>query len=121
MSLPFKKSRDWINRTAQRLEDAPARLFTGDRPVTASAQRELFEKGVAGKAISGYCCSCRGAEGSAGSGDQLADSGAEDLGVPVHVLVGRRRAHQRHVVEGRQQDAPVERVQVHVAVELGVA
>ena len=51
MTLPFKKSRDWINRTAQRIEDAPARLFSGDRPVTASAQRELFEKGIAGRAL----------------------------------------------------------------------
>jgi hypothetical protein len=51
MSLPFKRSRDWINRTAERIEDAPARLFTRDRPVTASARRELYEKGVVGKAL----------------------------------------------------------------------
>ena len=51
MSLPFKRQRDWINRTAQRIEDAPARLFTGDRPVTVSAQRELYEKGLAGQAL----------------------------------------------------------------------
>jgi hypothetical protein len=51
MSLPFKKSRDWVNRAAQRVEDAPARLFTRDRPVTASAKREIYEKGIAGLAL----------------------------------------------------------------------
>jgi hypothetical protein len=51
MSLPFKRSRDWVNRAAQRIEDAPARLFTRDRPVTASAKREIYEKGIAGRAL----------------------------------------------------------------------
>ena len=57
----------------------------------------------------------------ASGANQLADALGEDLRVAVHVGLGRRRAHQRHVVEGRQQDAAVERVEVHVAVELGVA
>jgi hypothetical protein len=47
----LKRTANWINRTAQRIEDAPARLFTGDRPVTPSAQREIYENGVAGQAL----------------------------------------------------------------------
>ena len=49
-----------------------------------------------------------------------ATASREDLGVAVDV--GRRalRAHQRHVVERRDQHAAVERVQVQVALELGV-
>jgi len=33
------------------MEDAPARLFSGGHPVTASAQRELYENGIAGRAL----------------------------------------------------------------------
>ena len=44
----------------------------------------------------------------------------ENLGVPVDVGLGRRRRHERHVVERGQQDAPVQREEVHVALELAV-
>jgi hypothetical protein len=37
--------------------------------------------------------------------------------MPVDVCVGRRRRHQGHVVEGRQQDAAVERPEVDQPVE----
>ena len=52
---------------------------------------------------------------------ELRERCGEDLGVAVDVGLGRRRAHQRHVVERREQDAAVERVQVQEALELGVA
>jgi hypothetical protein len=45
----------------------------------------------------------------------------EDLCVPIDVGLGRRRRHQRHVVERRQEDAAIEGVEVDEAVELGVA
>jgi hypothetical protein len=40
--------------------------------------------------------------------------------VGVGVGFGGGRAHQRHVVERRDEDAPVDHVKVHVLVELGV-
>ena len=46
---------------------------------------------------------------------------AEHLGVPVDVGLGRRRRHERHVVERRQQDPAVQREEVHVALEREVA
>ena len=42
----------------------------------------------------------------------------EDLGVPVHVGLGVRRAEQRHVVERRQQHPAVEAPQVQEPLEL---
>ena len=39
----------------------------------------------------------------------------EDLGVAVDVGLGRRRRHERHVVERRQQDAAVQRLEVDAA------
>ena len=50
-----------------------------------------------------------------------ARASAKARGVPVDVGLRGRRRHQRHVVERRQQDAAVERVQVQEALELGVA
>ncbi len=49
---------------------------------------------------------------------QRGDRRAEDLGVAVDVGVGVVRAEQRHVVEGRQQHAPVEAPQVQEALQV---
>ena len=54
------------------------------------------------------------------SSEQLGERRVEDLAVPVDVGRRGRRAHQRHVVERRHDDAAVERVEVQVVVELGV-
>src|SRR4051794_11020483 len=50
--------------------------------------------------------------------EQLRECCVEHLAVPIDVRCGRRRTHQRHVVEGRHDDAAVERVEVQVVVEL---
>jgi len=52
---------------------------------------------------------------------QLACGFVEDLRVPVDVGLGRVGRHQGHVVERRQQDATVERVEVDQPVEQRVA
>ena len=54
------------------------------------------------------------------SADQLPHRRGEHLVVRVHVGLRRRRAHQGHVVERRQQDAPVGEVDVQVVVQVGV-
>lgn len=46
----YKKKRGWLNRTLEKVEDMPVRVFTGDRPITDSARRELYEKGIVGQA-----------------------------------------------------------------------
>ena len=51
---------------------------------------------------------------------QRHDGVAEDRGVPLDVVHGVVRRHQGHVVEGRQQDAPVDGPQVHEGVEVMV-
>src|SRR5215218_5650360 len=65
------------------------------------------------------CCSTPA--GSRSTADQLGHGGPEHLGVGVDVVGGGGRAHQGHVVERGQQDAPVVQVQVQVVVELVVA
>src|SRR4051795_10989880 len=42
---------------------------------------------------------------------------AERGGVKTHIRLCRRRGHQRHVVERREQDATVERIEMNQAVE----
>lgn len=46
----YKRKRGWLNRTLEKVEDLPVRAFTGDRPITDSARRELYERGIAGQA-----------------------------------------------------------------------
>jgi hypothetical protein len=46
----WKQKRGWLNRTLEKVEDLPVRAFTGDRPITDSARRELYEKGIVGQA-----------------------------------------------------------------------
>jgi hypothetical protein len=46
----WKHKRGWLNRTLEKVEDLPVRAFTGDRPITDSAKRELYEKGIPGQA-----------------------------------------------------------------------
>jgi hypothetical protein len=46
----YKQKRGWLNRTLEKVEDLPVRVFTGDRPITDSARRELYEKGIVGQA-----------------------------------------------------------------------
>lgn len=46
----WKQKRGWLNRTLEKVEDMPVRAFTGDRPITDSAKRELYEKGIVGQA-----------------------------------------------------------------------
>jgi hypothetical protein len=46
----YKRKRGWLNRTLEKVEDLPVRAFTGDRPITDSARRELYEKGIVGQA-----------------------------------------------------------------------
>jgi hypothetical protein len=46
----YKKKRGWLNRTLEKVEDLPVRAFTRDRPITDSARRELYEKGIVGQA-----------------------------------------------------------------------
>jgi len=51
---------------------------------------------------------------------QPIDAGGERLGVQVDVGLGGGRTGERHVVEGRQQDAAVVEVQVQVVVEFRI-
>lgn len=46
----WKRKRGWLNRTLEKVEDLPVRAFTRDRPITDSAKRELYEKGIPGQA-----------------------------------------------------------------------
>ena len=46
----WKQKRGWLNRTLEKVEDLPVRAFTRDRPITDSAKRELYEKGIPGQA-----------------------------------------------------------------------
>ena len=46
----YKQKRGWLNRTLEKVEDLPVRAFTRDRPITDSARRELYEKGIVGQA-----------------------------------------------------------------------
>jgi hypothetical protein len=46
----WKQKRGWLNRTLEKVEDMPIRAFTRDRPITDSARRELYEKGIVGQA-----------------------------------------------------------------------
>ncbi len=46
----WKQKRGWLNRTLEKVEDLPVRAFTRDRPITDSARRELYEKGIVGQA-----------------------------------------------------------------------
>jgi hypothetical protein len=48
--VEWKQKRGWLNRTLEKVEDMPVRAFTGDRPITDSAKRELYEKGIVGQA-----------------------------------------------------------------------
>ena len=48
------------------------------------------------------------------------DGGGEDFGVGVDVGFGGGRGHEGHVVEGREEDATVEGVEVEEALELEV-
>ena len=61
----------------------------------------------------------RGAPGSVAEflTDQLDGGRREQLRVHVDVGVSCRRAHQGHVVERRDQDAPVGQVQVQIFIE----
>src|SRR5947209_1400194 len=52
---------------------------------------------------------------------QLLGSLVEGGGMQIHICFGRRRRHERHVVEGRQEDAAVECVEMDQPVELCVA
>jgi hypothetical protein len=50
-SVPeWKRKRGWLNRTLEKVEDFPVRAFTRDRPITDSARREIYEKGIVGQA-----------------------------------------------------------------------
>ena len=53
-------------------------------------------------------------QGPAGLAEQRVHRFCEQLGVPIHVVIGRRRRHQRHVVKRRDQHAAVRHVQMQV-------
>jgi hypothetical protein len=46
----WKQKRGWLNRTLEKVEDLPVRAFSGSRPITDSAKRELYEQGIVGQA-----------------------------------------------------------------------
>jgi hypothetical protein len=46
----YRNKRGWLNRTFEKVEDLPARALTGNRPMTDSAKRRLYEQGLPGRA-----------------------------------------------------------------------
>lgn len=51
---------------------------------------------------------------------QFADRGSEDAGVEIDVRGGGGGRHERHVVERGEEDAAIERVEMHEALELEI-
>jgi hypothetical protein len=46
----WRRKRGWLNRTIEKVEDAPYNVLSGGRPLTDSAKRKLYEEGIAGQA-----------------------------------------------------------------------
>ena len=53
-------------------------------------------------------------------GGDLAHGGFEDASVEIYVSFGGGGRHERHIVEGCEQNTAIERVKVHVALEIEI-
>src|ERR1700751_6246732 len=51
---------------------------------------------------------------------ELANGGFKDASVEIDVGLGCVRRHERHIVEGREQNAAIERVEMHEALQIKI-
>src|SRR6266576_2870717 len=119
-----RASRPVSRRTRSSGSAAPSRAEAKEEQVSASRSSPQLHPLTAGKQTSrpqsegptsDFAFRARSASG------KLPSRLVEDRRMEIHISFGRRRRHERHVVEGRQEDAAVQRVEMDQPVELRVA